>query len=299
MRQLNFMQAHRSADNFPQKLKRGRHMKSIGKPMRLALGFFIAMLGLASGAQMTSASHLRPTGATPVKEALVVAYKECPNDVVTLPNSTHGGTFPSAGSNDSCTPAVPASDSLEVGTPDANGAGANLIGSVTLRVQLNADPDPNDVLIDASIRDVRCQASTDPGVCNSTSPLPNVAGGQDYTGKLLVSIPTRITDHYNDDGSSNFTDSGTVSDAAFEFSFPVTAPCAPTDNALATLPGDKTGSTCAESTSMNALLPGSIQTGNRANVQIPGSVKVFDGGSDGDVSTSPNTLFLERGYFVP
>jgi hypothetical protein len=271
-------------------------MKSIGKPMRLALGFFIAMLGLASGAQMTSASHLRPTGATPLREALVVAYKACPNDVVTAPNSTHGGTFPAGGSNDSCTPAVATSDSLEVGTPDATGARATLIGSVTLRVQLNDLPDPNDVLINASIADVRCRTSTDASVCNPTSTLPNVAAGQDYTGKLLVSIPTRITDHYNDDGSSNFTDSGTVSDAAFEFSFPVTAACEPTDTPPA---GDKTGSTCAESTSMNALVPGSIQTGNRANVQIPGPIDVFDGGPDGDVSTSPNTLFLERGYFVP
>jgi hypothetical protein len=116
---------------------------------------------------------------------------------------------------------------------------------------------------------------------------------------LLVSIPTRITDHYNDDGLGNFTDSGTVSDAPFEFSFPVTASCAPTDNALATPPGDKIGSTCAESTSMNALIAGSIQTGNRANVQIPGPIDVLDGGPDGDVSTTPNTLFLERGYFVP
>jgi hypothetical protein len=277
-------------------------MKSIGKPMRLALGFFIAMLGLALGAQMTSASHLRPTGATPVREALVVAYKACPNDVVTLPNSTHGGPFPpSGGANASCTPAVPASDSLEVGTPDtpSNGAGANFIGSVKLRVQLNDSPTPNDVLIGASITDVRCRPSTDASVCNSASTLPNTAAGQDYTGKLLVSIPTRITDHNNDDGSLSFTASGTVSDAPFEFSLPVTLGCEPTDDPLAPTPGDQVGSTCTDSTSMNALVPGSVQTGNRANVAIPGPIDVFDGGPDGDVSTTPNTLFLEQGFFVP
>jgi hypothetical protein len=230
----------------------------------------------------------------------VVAYKACPNDVVTLPNSTHGGPFPpSGGANASCTPAVPASDSLEVGTPDtpSNGAGANFIGSVVLRVQLN-DPTPNDVLIGASITDVRCRPSTvvaTPTVCNPDSPLPNTAAGPDYTGKLLVSIPTRITDHYNDDGLGNFTASGTVSDAAFEFSLPVTVPCAPTDDPG----GDLVGSTCADSTSMNALVPGSVQTGNRANVQIPGPIDVLDGGPDGDVSTTPNTLFLEQGFFVP
>jgi hypothetical protein len=277
-------------------------MNSTRKSMSLSLAFSFAMLlGLACAAQLASASHVRPRGATPVREALVVAYKPCPNDVVTLANSTHGGPFPSAGSNTSCTPAVPASDSLEVGTPDtpSNGAGVNFIGSVRLRVQLNANPTPNDVLINASISDVRCRPSTDASVCNSTSPLPNVAAGQDYTGKLLVSIPTRITDHNNDDGSLNFTASGTVSDAAFDFSLPVTLGCEPTDDPLAPTPGDQVGSTCADSTSMNALVPGSVQTGNRANVQIPGSVDVFDGGSDGDVSTSPNTLFLEQGFFVP
>jgi hypothetical protein len=275
-------------------------MNSTRKSMSLSLAFsFATLLGLACVAQLASASHLRPRGATPVREALVVAYKSCPNDVVTAPNSTHGGPFPAGGSNDSCTPAAPASDSLEVGTPDANGAGANFIGSVRLRVQLNDSPDPNDVLINASISDVRCRTSTDASVCNPTSTLPNTAAGQDYTGKLLVSIPTRITDHYNDDGSSNFTASGTVSDAAFEFSLPVTLGCEPTDDPLAPTPGDTTGSTCADSTSMNALVPGSVQTGSRANVQIPGPIDVFDGGPDGDVSTTPNTLFLEQGFFVP
>jgi hypothetical protein len=278
-------------------------MNSTRKSMSLSLAFsFATLLGLACVAQLASASHLRPRGATPVREALVVAYKACPNDVVTAPNSTHGGPFPAGGSNDSCVPAAPASDSLEVGTPDANGAGANFIGSVRLRVQLNDSPDPNDVLINASISDVRCRPSTvvaTPTVCNPDSPLPNATNGPDYTGKLLVSIPTRITDHNNDDGSSNFTASGTVSDAAFEFSLPVTLGCEPTDDPLAPTPGDATGSTCADSTSMNALVPGSVQTGSRANVQVPGPIDVFDGGPDGDVSTTPNTLFLEQGFFVP
>jgi hypothetical protein len=32
---------------------------------------------------------------------------------------------------------------------------------------------------------------------------------------------------------------------------------------------------------------------------MTGQVQVFDGGADGVVSTSPNTLFAKQGVFVP
>jgi hypothetical protein len=29
------------------------------------------------------------------------------------------------------------------------------------------------------------------------------------------------------------------------------------------------------------------------------AVQLYDGGADGDASTTPNTLFADEGYFVP
>ena len=45
-------------------------------------------------------------------------------------------------------------------------------------------------------------------------------------------------------------------------------------------------------------MPGAVVEGKRAIWQI-GQVQVYDGGSDGLVSTAPNTLFATQGLFVP
>ena len=58
------------------------------------------------------------------------------------------------------------------------------------------------------------------------------------------------------------------------------------------------GSTCSLNTTADAVLPGVVKETRRAIWQL-GQVQVFDGGSDGVVSTTPNTLFLTQGIFVP
>jgi hypothetical protein len=58
------------------------------------------------------------------------------------------------------------------------------------------------------------------------------------------------------------------------------------------------GAACAISTTANAVVPGSVQTGQRAIWQV-GQVQVFDGGPDGVVSTANNSLFENGGVFVP
>jgi hypothetical protein len=54
--------------------------------------------------------------------------------------------------------------------------------------------------------------------------------------------------------------------------------------------------------SENALAPGFVQSGKRMLVQL-GQVKVFDGGSDGSVTTAGNSIFeveIEgEGVFAP
>ena len=89
---------------------------------------------------------MRPKGATPLRASLVPAFKAC-----AAPNRTHGAplAFPS------CNPPVQTSNFLTIGSPDANGAGANSTGFVLLKVKPTS---PEDVLITSIGTDVRCQA---------------------------------------------------------------------------------------------------------------------------------------------
>ena len=75
----------------------------------------------------------RPAGATPLRVSLVPAYAACGN-----PNMIHGPTL----EHPACNPPAPASTYLTVGTPDSNGAGANSVGSMKLRVQTQPVADP-------------------------------------------------------------------------------------------------------------------------------------------------------------
>ena len=203
----------------------------------------------------------RPAGATPVRASLVPSYKTC-----SLPNRRHGPPL----DHPSCNPPAATSPHLTVGTPDANGAGANSTGSVRLDVDLGF-PGPvedSDVRMTFSVTDVR-----------------NAGSLTDYTGELQVTGAVRITDRLN--GPSE-TERATVQDTTF----PVTAPCVSTRSTTI-------GAACSVTTTYNAVVPGAIREGRRAIWQLD-QVQVFDGGPDGDVDTaSGNTLFLKQGIFVP
>ena len=193
----------------------------------------------------------RPKGASPMRAALSPAYKPC-----TTPNRTHGAplSFPS------CSPPAQVSDFLTTGTPDANGAAAGSIGTVTLRVLATSD-----VQFIASITDVR-----------------NKAGLADYTGELQGRLPLQITDRSNGPGANEI---GTGSTA-----YTFTIPCATTTSTT-------TGSVCQVTTTANALTPGAVVANARAIWELP-KVEVFDGGSDGVASTAGNT-FAASAVFVP
>jgi acyl-homoserine lactone acylase PvdQ len=204
----------------------------------------------------------RPKGATPFTAPLVPAYRGC-----TSPNRTHGAPL----SYGSCAAPVLRSDYLTFGTPDANGKGANSIGSVTLRVQVGnpvTPVDEADVLVNASLTDVRNQTDL-----------------SDYSGELRASSTVRITDSNN--GGAGGSDPATVSD--FPLGFTMT--CVTTANTAI-------GGSCTTATSLDALLPGTIVEGKRSNWQL-GEITVSDGGSDGLTSTSPNTPLARQGVFVP
>jgi len=239
-------------------------------PLTLAIGALLVLVA----AEMASATHPRPKGATPLRVPLVPAFNAC-----TAPNRTHGPplAFPS------CNPPVQSSSAITVGTPDANGAAANAEGFVTLAVVVGAPgpPDDSDVLIKSSGSDVRCKGGT--AACGSA----NAADGADYTGELQGNATIRITDHFNAIAAGGGTDPATVVDIPF----PVNATCAATAST-------SIGGLCTANTSANATVPGAVKDGKRAIVEI-GQITITDGGPDGLVGTSPNTLFATQGIFIP
>jgi len=241
---------------------------SIKRKMVLPLALAIGALGLMAVSQVASGSHVRPKGASPLRASLVPSFKAC-----ATPNRTHGTplAFPS------CNPPVQTSNFLTVGSPDANGAGANSVGSILLRVKATS---PEDVLINASITDVRCQPATSATVCTSA----NTGDGPDYSGEIQGNATIRISDHYNGPG---LNEAATVVDIPF----PVNGTCVNT--AAATV-----GGTCTVATTANAVVPGSVKDTQRGVIEIS-QLQINDGGADGLVSTADNTIFEVQGIFIP
>jgi subtilisin family serine protease len=207
------------------------------------------------------AGYPRPRGATPLRFSLVPAYRNC-----MTANRTHGAPL----AEPSCNPPTHESGFLTVGTPDANGQGANSAGSVGYAVRAGDPSTPAneaDVNLAFSVTDVRKRSDL-----------------SDYTGQVQVDSSVRITDRRN--GTSQSQPGTTV-----DLSFPVTAQCVATADTTI-------GGSCAITTTFNAVAPGSILESKRAIWQLA-QVVVNDGGADSLVSTAPNTIFARPGIFVP
>jgi hypothetical protein len=241
---------------------------TIKRKMVLPLALAVGALGLMAVSQVASGSHVRPKGATPLSASLVPSYKAC-----ATANRTHGAplAFPS------CNPPVQSSNFLTMGSPDANGAPANSVGSILLKVKSTS---PEDVIITSSITDVRCKPATASTVCNSA----NAADGPDYSGQIQGNATIRISDHYN---GPNLNEAATVVDIPF----PVNGACA---NNIAT----NVGGTCSVNTTANAVVAGSVKDTQRGVVEI-GQLQITDGGADGQVASPDNTLWEIQGIFIP
>jgi hypothetical protein len=242
---------------------------TIKRKMVLPLALAVGALGLMAVSQVATGSHVRPKGASPLRASLVPSYKACGT-----PNRTHGGplVFPS------CNPPVQSSSYLTVGSPDANGAGANSSGYILLRVKASS---PEDVLITSQISDVRCRTGTASTVCNSA----NAADGPDYSGEIQGNAMIRISDHYN---GPNLNEAATVIDIPF----PVNGTCANTATSTAV------GGLCTVNTTANTVVPGSVKDTQRGVIEIQ-QLQITDGGQDGLVATAGNTLFEVQGIFIP
>ena len=247
---------------------------TIRKRMVLPVALALGALGMMVMATAASATHPRPVGASPLRASLVPAYNAC-----AAPNRTHGPplAFPS------CNPPVQSSASLTIGSPDANGAGANSTGFIKLGVVVGVPgpPDDSNVNFVASISDVRCKAGV--AACGAA----NAADGADYTGELEGTAQIRISDHFNAVAPGGGTDPGTVIDIPF----PVVTGCVSTASTAV-------GSLCSISTTANAVVPGAVKDGKRAIVEV-GQIQIFDGGTDGVAASDPNTLFEVQGIFIP
>ena len=135
--------------------------------------------------------------------------------------------------------------------------------------------DEADVLIDATLTDVRCRIALS-GYCT---------GGalSDYLGTLELAPVIRITDRRSGGAERDPATGSTIS-----FSAPI--PCTDT-------PSAPVGSTCDTQTSLDALSPGTIREGKRAIWELS-EIVVRDGGID-DPRVDAYTTFAVQGLFVP
>jgi hypothetical protein len=196
--------------------------------------------------------------------SLVPAYAQC-----TAPNRTHGTPL----SYGSCKPPAQTSSQLTVGTPDANGWGANSQAYALLGVvpgDSSSPPDEANVGVRIEVSDVRRKSDL-----------------SDYAGQLRFTADLRITDKDNTPHSGG-PGPGTVQD----FPLSMTLYCASTV-------AFEIGGNCTQITTLDAYFGGVIKEGRRAIWQL-GQTKVYDGGADGDASTQgDDTLFMTQGVFVP
>ena len=214
----------------------------------------------------TTDTYVRPKGASPLRVALVPAYRQC-----TAPNRVHGPPpLGGAASNPSCAPPTQISEHLTVGSFDANQRPALSSGEVKYTVDAG-DPstseDEANLRLHINMSDVRLAGSLD-----------------DYEGELTVSSEVRITDREN---GSVATDPATVVEMPFEF----VADCVATADT-------GVGGTCVTDTTADAIVPGAIKELFRSSWELE-RVEVYDGGADGVAATSGNTLFAVQGVFVP
>jgi Tol biopolymer transport system component len=162
----------------------------------------------------------------------------------------------------SCTRVQHLSQHLTTGTPDANGRAVRMSSFLELRALTG------DARVVANVNDVANGDLTD------------------YTGELRINLPMRITDR-------NSPSAASVSPAAstLPFALGIDVPCA--------ADAGPAGSTCAIDTTVDAIVAGAVADGLRTVWQM-GQVRVFDGGADGEGSTTgDNTLFLTQGIFIP
>jgi hypothetical protein len=245
--------------------------------LRCSDGSNPSAINLSAGETVTcrftnSRLYPRPSGATPLRVALVPAYRLC-GSAANPQNSNHVEPL----DLDSCSPPLQASNTL---TLSNQGKGQ---GSARFDV-IVGDPgtpgDQADVAVRASATDVR-----------------ETAGGGDYAGQVLLASVIRVTDKGNGPYGG-----GAATTENFEMSLPVD--CTPTADT-------NTGSTCALNSTLDSLVPGLAWEGRRGMFSLL-TMRIKDAGADGSITPPAGGLgcppecgsgdertFLDQGLFLP
>jgi hypothetical protein len=217
----------------------------------------------AGASSMASAFNLAAGNARPSEDRLRIPLVPAAHRC-SSPNSTHGPPLAFS----SCGPPLQASTYLTVGSR-ATGTNASSVGTIELEA-IHGDPstavNEADIGIEARLTDVRRRSDL-----------------SDYPGDLAAVLNIRLTELAN-----GVPGPQTVED----FPFDMTVPCSTNDDATV-------GSTCALTTTADTLIPGATTEQRQAMWQID-TVRVYDGGSDGNAGTAgDSTLFETQGIFVP
>jgi WD40-like Beta Propeller Repeat len=208
----------------------------------------------------------RPKSARPVEASLVPTYSRCQQ-----PNREHGPPL----AHPSCSPPVPRSNYLTVGSPDANGLASRFTGNVAYRVVAGNPSTPEDeadVPLTATLTDVFCRVA---------GPACTAGALSDFAGLLRLHLVVRITDKHNELGHAITLPSAVMV---------AEIPCSVT-------PASTAGSDCGTSTTLDALVPGIVPERKHSIWEFE-QITVFDGGPNGDLSGSP-TPFAVPGIWVP
>jgi len=239
-----------------------------------------------SSSRLDVPGYPRPAAAAQFRVPLAIAFREC---LPASANRQHGPTL----TGQSCNPPQQSSDTLYVGTIDANGFQPQGGGFVKLTVCVNgttgtgicstpAGMTAPDLRIEMNSTDVRCR------VTNAACPGGT---GADYLGKLRLRLPLRITDKSN---GTLLNDPATTSNLDFN----VAIPCSTTPTTI--------GAACGILTRANAVLGGAIPVARRGNWELR-QIEILDAGPNGTgYDSCPPTcgdgdeqVFERQGIFVP
>jgi hypothetical protein len=246
----------------------------------LVAALSLGTMGLLVIGGSASATHIRPKAATPMFTPMVLAYDQCtsPNEVHAAPLAAGSCAPPTANSSSPSAQAEdpPGPDSLYLKVGNAvNGVPA--FGSSGFKWTVIGSP-PNDIAITGTVKDVRCKNSLSGGCPGGL--------GEDYFGELELRWRVKIITHQS---------GGTITTVYSPYS--VAVACAGTAESTPGPPND-VGSTCAVSTTANAVVPGQVSPGQRMIYRVS-TLRVYDGGLDAlAYPNGDNTLFWVWGIFT-
>jgi len=305
--------------------------RRIGVP--LVLGSLVALFVMAD---VATASHTVPIGASPFRVPLVPSFAPCETASA---DSTHGAplSFPS------CNPPVLTSSTVKVG-PNAIGFARIVVCPVGVASTF-CNPTPAgtmplpDVRLTGSGRDIQCiQTGTPPGCTangdynpqGGTGPYTDAGNGTggaqpfcnpDATSASDCIAATDITataelatSAATIGGTGNFAGHAIRVSDHYNCNLLGTPACpaTPSSNYAATMtdlqfpvPVDcivtvsgTQGSTCGVNTTANALVPGSVIANQQAVVEV-GEVILKDTGTDGVRGNANDQIFAAQGIFLP